>query len=41
MEYVKGDSIGDTPANNLNEVEYYINICVNEQKDSCYTCEYR
>ena len=41
MEYVKGDSIGDLLLNNLNEVEYYINICVNEQKDSCYTCEYR
>ncbi|MFP3377659.1 aminoglycoside phosphotransferase family protein [Bacillus sp. SIMBA_069] len=32
MEYVKGDSIGDLLLNNLNEAEYYINICVNEQK---------
>ncbi|MGH1253781.1 aminoglycoside phosphotransferase family protein [Bacillus pacificus] len=32
MEYVKGDSIGDLLLNNLNEVEYYINIWVNEQK---------
>ncbi|GCF67880.1 MULTISPECIES: aminoglycoside phosphotransferase family protein [Bacillus] len=32
MEYVKGDSIGDLLLNNLNEVEHYINICVNEQK---------
>ncbi|AAU17934.1 phosphotransferase enzyme family protein [Bacillus cereus E33L] len=30
MEYVKGDSIGDLLLNNLNEVEHYINICVNE-----------
>ncbi|HDR6311594.1 TPA: aminoglycoside phosphotransferase family protein [Bacillus cereus] len=32
MEYVKGDSIGDLLLNSLNEAEYYINICVNEQK---------
>ncbi|MFU2029183.1 aminoglycoside phosphotransferase [Bacillus wiedmannii] len=32
MEYVKGDSIGDLLLNNLNEAEYYINICVIEQK---------
>ncbi|MGG1152644.1 aminoglycoside phosphotransferase family protein [Bacillus wiedmannii] len=32
MEYVKGDSIGDLLLNNLNEAEYYINICANEQK---------
>jgi len=32
MEYVKGDSIGDLLLNNLDEAEYYINICVNEQK---------
>ncbi|KLA26434.1 aminoglycoside phosphotransferase family protein [Bacillus cereus] len=32
MEYVKGDSIGDLLLNNLKESEYYINICVNEQK---------
>ncbi|PFM47350.1 aminoglycoside phosphotransferase [Bacillus cereus] len=32
MEYVKGDSVGDLLLNNLNEAEYYISICVNEQK---------
>lgn len=32
MEYVKGDSIGNLLLNNLNEAEYYISICVNEQK---------
>ncbi|MGW6193133.1 phosphotransferase family protein [Bacillus cereus] len=32
MEYVKGDSIGNLLLNNLNEAEYYISLCVNEQK---------
>lgn len=41
MEHVKGDNIGDLLLNNLNEAERYIGLCVNEQKDSCYMCEYR
>ncbi len=32
MGHVKGDNIGDLLLNNLNDAEYYINICVNEQK---------
>ena len=40
MEHVKGDNIGDLLLNNLNEAEY-ISLCVNEQKDPCYTCKYR
>ncbi|WHY31561.1 aminoglycoside phosphotransferase family protein [Bacillus wiedmannii] len=32
MEYVEGESVGELLLNNLNKAEYYINICVNEQK---------
>jgi len=32
MEYVKGESVGNLLLNNLNEAEYYIGLCVNEQK---------
>ncbi|QWI16847.1 aminoglycoside phosphotransferase family protein [Bacillus wiedmannii] len=32
MEYVEGENVGELLLNNLNKAEYYINICVNEQK---------
>lgn len=32
MEYVKGESVGNLLLNNLNKAEYYIGLCVNEQK---------